>query len=85
MWVMSPHVLLCGASQETPLGTSGEMLRVVKENGVEFVRVVSHHTQPQRVWAQKRQKTSLASPFQHNFTALRDVGDADPQAFRRGA
>lgn len=84
-WVTSPHVSLHGASQETPLGTSGEMLRVVKENEVKFMYVVSHHTQPQHVWTQKWQRTSLASPLQHHFTALRDGGDGDPQAFRRGS
>lgn len=61
------------------------MLRVVKENEVEFMHVVSHRIQPQHVWTQKWQRTSLASPLQHHFTALRDVGDADPQAFRRGS
>lgn len=80
-WVTSPDISLCGASQETPLGTAGEMLQVVKENEVEFMHIVSHRTPPQHVGTQKWQRTSLASPLQHHFTALRDVGGADPQAF----
>lgn len=83
MWVMPPHDSLHRASQETPLGTSGEMLQVVKENEVALMHVVSHRTQPEQT--QARQRSSPASPLQQHFTALRDVGVANPQAFRRGS
>lgn len=85
MWVTPPHDSLHRASQETPLGTSGEMLQVVKENEVALMHVVSHRTQPQHAQTQTWQRTSPASPPQQHFTALRDVGVANPQAFRRGS
>lgn len=72
-----------GDSQETPLGASGEMLRVVKENEVELVLVVSHNCNG--YGPRNGSGTFLASPLQHHYTALRDVGDVDPQAFRRGS
>lgn len=61
-----------------PLGASGEILRVVKENEVELEpsRRTPACVEPETAG------TSPASP-QHHFTALRDMGDAHSQPFRR--
>lgn len=75
--MVSPHVSLHGVSQGMPLGASGEILRVVKENEVELEpsRRTPACVEPETAG------TSPASP-QHHFTALRDMGDAHSQPLK---